>query len=538
MPLLKGSSHETISANIAELIAAGHPPDQAAAIAYKEAGVSKDGDPIDDPEGASDRAKLAIVGGLELAYDRDMLPGETTRRYDLYGRLHVATAHISKATVNQYMGKEIPRWQELGLIPDRIYKLLRDPKELEAAANSFNNLPLMSRHVAHTAADHKPDFVIGSTGTDAKFNPPFLDNSLVVWPAKDIEKVEEDLKRGLSCSYAYKPDMTPGVYGGEAYDGVMRNIVGNHVAIVTEGRAGPEVIIGDSKLIEQTQEKADMPTVLLSRKAALVQGAAMGYLAGKGLAADAKIDLTPAFASITADNFKTSKPAIIAGIGEALKGKIPSALDITDLPKFLGAFDDWNPAEAKDAEGETEEEKKAREAKEEKEAKDKKARDKAAKDKKAKDEEGDPEKEREEERRAKEAEDKKARDKAARDADPPITKEAMDEAVMTASKATEARIRDTMRAARDAEAFVRPWVGTLAIAYDSAEEIERATAILLKIPDAATVHASALRSLIKMTPKPNEKRVTLAGDKAFVRTGDAEAEFRKMFPSAPVPRTI
>jgi hypothetical protein len=42
MPLKKGSSKETIEANIAELIKAGHDPKQAAAIAYREAGIASD----------------------------------------------------------------------------------------------------------------------------------------------------------------------------------------------------------------------------------------------------------------------------------------------------------------------------------------------------------------------------------------------------------------------------------------------------------------------------------------------------------------
>lgn len=41
MPLKRGSSQKTISANIAELIRAGHDRAQAAAIAYKEAGKSR-----------------------------------------------------------------------------------------------------------------------------------------------------------------------------------------------------------------------------------------------------------------------------------------------------------------------------------------------------------------------------------------------------------------------------------------------------------------------------------------------------------------
>ena len=41
MPLTKGSGQEVISHNIAEMIRAGHPRDQAIAAAYREAGKSR-----------------------------------------------------------------------------------------------------------------------------------------------------------------------------------------------------------------------------------------------------------------------------------------------------------------------------------------------------------------------------------------------------------------------------------------------------------------------------------------------------------------
>lgn len=41
MPLKKGKSKKTISANIAELVRAGYPQEQAVAIAYNKAGLSR-----------------------------------------------------------------------------------------------------------------------------------------------------------------------------------------------------------------------------------------------------------------------------------------------------------------------------------------------------------------------------------------------------------------------------------------------------------------------------------------------------------------
>ena len=41
MPLQKGSSKETVSSNISELVQSGRPQDQAVAIAMSEAGIEK-----------------------------------------------------------------------------------------------------------------------------------------------------------------------------------------------------------------------------------------------------------------------------------------------------------------------------------------------------------------------------------------------------------------------------------------------------------------------------------------------------------------
>lgn len=191
---------------------------------------------------------------LGLAYAYDWAP--SVRKYDTDGRLHVAVANISKAAVNPYLGKEIPEYESLGLDPQKTYRLLRDPDELNEAVNSFNNLPVLSRHVPVNTVDHHPELVVGSTGTDANFENPFLKNSLVVWTQAAIDAIESDEKKELSAAYRYKPDMTPGTFLGERYDGVIRSIRGNHIALVPQGRAGSDVVIGDSALRRPSHAEA------------------------------------------------------------------------------------------------------------------------------------------------------------------------------------------------------------------------------------------------------------------------------------------
>jgi hypothetical protein len=194
---------------------------------------------------AQDRALLGVsrscISTPVFALDRS-----SVRAYDANNWLHIG---ISKATVNPYYGREIPKYKELGLDPNKIYRLFRDPSELERASPTFNNLPVLSSHVPVSADTHRHELVMGSLGTDSAFNAPYLQNSLVIWDGKAIEGVENDEKRELSCAYRYDADMTPGVYEGQAYDGVMRNIIGNHVALVRQGRAGSDVVIGDEQPI-------------------------------------------------------------------------------------------------------------------------------------------------------------------------------------------------------------------------------------------------------------------------------------------------
>lgn len=175
-----------------------------------------------------------------MAQDRSM------RSYDEDGRMHVETSNISKATVNPYYGSEIPNHQQLGLEPKKVYYLLRDPEELEKAVQTFNNLPLLSKHIPVSADEPQKDVIVGTTGSDAKFEDGYLKCSLAVWDSEAIAGIESGEQMELSSAYRYTADMTAGEFNGMHYDGVMRDIVGNHVALVDVGRAGRDVVVSDA----------------------------------------------------------------------------------------------------------------------------------------------------------------------------------------------------------------------------------------------------------------------------------------------------
>lgn len=202
--------------------------------------------PFDTKEKAEEVERAAYANGYAqdsaFAFDR-----ASVRSYDADGMLHVSRTPISKANVCEYYGKEVPGWELLGLLPEKPYKFLRDPEELKKAASTFNNKPLLDLHEAVSILNPPKEMIVGSTGTDAEFEHPYLYNSLVNWDSSSISGIESKRQREISSSYRWRPDMTPGVYEGEAYDGVMRDIVCNHVAIVPSGRAGPDVFVYDSK---------------------------------------------------------------------------------------------------------------------------------------------------------------------------------------------------------------------------------------------------------------------------------------------------
>lgn len=181
-----------------------------------------------------------------LALDEKVVM-ESARTRDKNGFLQVKTSNLTRDHVAPYYGREIPGWEERQLDPDRIYYGWRNPDELKAALATFNGVPLLIEHKFDSAEHPNKELRVGTVGTSAKWEPPYITNALSVWDEKAISAIEDGTLRDLSCGYRYKPDFTPGeTPDGLAYDFVMRDIACNHVALVHEGRA-PYCYVSDEK---------------------------------------------------------------------------------------------------------------------------------------------------------------------------------------------------------------------------------------------------------------------------------------------------
>ncbi len=440
---------------------------------------------------------------FELALDR-----ASVRRRDEDGHMFVDRTPISKANICPYYGYEIPDWEAMGLEKNKTYYLFRHPDELKAAAPTFAGKPLLLDHTAVSADDHPADDVVGAVGDDVRWEAPYLTAPLRIWAGHAIAGIESKKHQELSSAYRYRADMTPGKYEGQSYDGVMRDIRGNHVAIVKEGRAGPDVVVGDS-----TQENIMGKKTTLSRTAVAVNGALNAYLAPK-LAQDAKVDFTSTLQGLTGKNYDERCAALVRKLKSDLSGKLAADAQLNDLSDILAGLRQF--AIAQDG---YEDKPSAMDADEDEDEDDKK---------KAMDADGDDDED-DEIVKDSDEEDEVELAKAMKD------KKAMDAAIQTAVRQTEKRMMTRMRDIREAEALVEPYVGKMAMAHDSAESVLRTALGAMGVDGADTMHVDALRPVLSMLPKPGSARTErpkVAADSAAV------SSFNTLFPNAPVVRTV
>ncbi|MDC9616028.1 DUF2213 domain-containing protein [Xenorhabdus khoisanae] len=190
------------------------------------------------------------------------------RIYDLNGWLEVKDNPISKVGVFDYLGSEIG-----APVADQIYKVLRPQEELESAAtiNSFRLMPFVDEHemLGREATPAEKKGIEGVIGENVYFDYPYLKGNIKILSNSALNQINSG-KIELSPGYRCRYDFTPGTFNGEHYDAIQRDIRANHLALVDEGRTGPDVAVQDQRIItidtkelvsmNPEEDKKDQPT--------------------------------------------------------------------------------------------------------------------------------------------------------------------------------------------------------------------------------------------------------------------------------------
>ncbi|MEY0006515.1 DUF2213 domain-containing protein [Providencia rettgeri] len=171
----------------------------------------------------------------------------TKRTYDNNGWLEVKDNPISKVGVFDYLGAEIGAPE-----PDKIYRVLRPPEELasEATINSFKLTPFIIEHemLGKHATPAEKKGIQGVIGENVYFDPPYLRANIKIFSDAALSNIDSG-KIDLSPGYRSKYEFTSGIYEGQHYDVIQRHLRGNHLALVDEGRTGPDVAVQDHLVI-------------------------------------------------------------------------------------------------------------------------------------------------------------------------------------------------------------------------------------------------------------------------------------------------
>jgi len=166
---------------------------------------------------------------------------------DTNGFVEVRDNPITKVGIFPYSGAQIGAPEK-----KKIYMVLRPEDELQKpeTIESFKLLPFIHEHEmlgdGFTPAERKG--VQGVIGGDVHFDDGYLKGTIKIF-GENLKEAIRDGKLELSAGYRCKYEFTQGEWNGQHFDAIQRDIVGNHLALVEQGRSGPDVRVMDDMTI-------------------------------------------------------------------------------------------------------------------------------------------------------------------------------------------------------------------------------------------------------------------------------------------------
>lgn len=188
----------------------------------------------------------------------------SNRETDINGYITIRKNPISKVGVFPYLGKNI----DAALEPNKVYFVYRPAEELckPETIESFKNIPIIDDHqmlgTGQTPAERKG--VEGATGGDVMLDGDYLYADLHIYSDTLKRKIDND-KKDLSIGYRVgRWEPMTGLFNGQPYDYIQRELRGNHVAVVQEGRSGKDVAVLDATIVYDHMDIVEDAVILTS----------------------------------------------------------------------------------------------------------------------------------------------------------------------------------------------------------------------------------------------------------------------------------
>lgn len=178
----------------------------------------------------------------------------TDRRYTDEGFLEIP-AVLARTGIQKYFAIEIGMSDRE---PTEIVSVYRPPEEVfdQESMSSFKNKPVTNDHPpVMVDINNFKEFSVGMSGSEVTRDNTFMRSVLTITDADAIKSIEEgkvELSNGYNSEIEFKSGVTP---SGEQYDAIQRNIRGNHIAIVNEGRCGVACRLADEQYVEEAEMK-------------------------------------------------------------------------------------------------------------------------------------------------------------------------------------------------------------------------------------------------------------------------------------------
>lgn len=227
----------------------------------------------------------------------------------------------------------------------KVVRQLRLPEEVfsKESLDSLRGIPLTDDHpMEFVTPSNAKKYMVGYTGDSVMREGNMVRIEITITDADVINKVESKKLKELSLGYRYEVELKQGVYDGEEYDMIQRNIRHNHLALVDKGRAGPAVRLvfdsGEAEIYvheqEQDKEKIQMENISIDGKEYKVSPEVKVALEAQAVAQKAKLDASEKKATDSANELNSVKEKLTAETAAKDKAQATADSQKVELEKL------------------------------------------------------------------------------------------------------------------------------------------------------------------------------------------------------------